>query len=276
MKKSLFVFAAIFCTTVALAQVKLPAPSPLQSIKQEVGIGTIEITYSRPSTKGRKIFGGLEAFGKLWRTGANSATKIKLTEPVELNGKRVDTGTYAIYTIPNQDSWVVIINKGANNSGTDGYKESDDVVRFNVTPTKLKNKVETFTIQFDNVKADGCDISISWDKTSIAIPVKTFFKDKVKGQLEAALQTDKKPYWVAAQFYNEYEKNLPKALENVTSALGENDKAFWMWLYKAKIQQEMGDKAGALISSNKSLELAKAAKNDAYVKMNEELQKKLK
>jgi hypothetical protein len=102
------------------------------------------------------------------------------------------------------------------------------------------------------------------------------FKDKVRAQIEAALKTDKKPYWAAAQFYNEYDKNLPLALENATKAIEGNDKAFWMWIYKAKIQKEMGDMAGAMASSQKSLELATEAKNDDYVKMNKDLQKTLK
>ena len=114
-------------------------------------------------------------------------------------------------------------------------------------------------------------LQIIWDKTGVSIPITTNIKDRLKAQIDEAMQTDKKPYWQAAQFYNEYEKNLRKALENVTKATEANEKAFWMWLYKAKIQKEMGDKAGALESSKKSLELAKAAKNDDYVKMNEDL-----
>ncbi|MCP9750532.1 DUF2911 domain-containing protein [Ferruginibacter sp. HRS2-29] len=276
MKKLFTSLALLASFAFANAQVKFPAPSPTQTIKQDFGIGSIEIVYSRPGVKGRTIFGGLEAFGKMWRTGANKATKITLTEPVELAGKKLDTGSYAIYTIPNIDTWEIIINKGFNNGGLEGYKETDDVLRFKVVPSKLKNRVETFTIQFDNVKPESCGITLMWDKTSVTIPVTASFRSKVKAQIEAGLQSEKKPYWEAAQYYNEYEKNLPKALEYATKATEENGKAFWIFLYKAKIQQEMGDKAGALASSQKSLELAAAAKNDAYVKMNQDLQKKLK
>lgn len=276
MKKLMFACGLALTAATTFAQVKMPAPSPGQTIKQDFGVGTVEITYSRPSAKGRVIFGGLESYGKVWRTGANGATKIVFSDPVEIGGKKLDSGTYVLYTVPGVDMWEVIINKGLSNWGTDGYKESEDVLRFKVAPIALKKAVETFTIQFDNVKPESADISLMWDKTAIAIPLKANFKDKVRAQLEAAMQTDKKPYWAAAQFYNEYEKNLPKALENVNKAIEGNDKAFWMHLYKAKIQQEMGDKAGALATSKRSLELAKEAKNDAYVKMNEELQQKLK
>ncbi len=258
------------------AQVKMPAPSPTQTVKQEFGIGTVELTYSRPAAKGRKIFGDLVPYNKLWRTGANAATKIVFSEPVEIGGKKLDSGTYVLYTIPGIDTWVVIINKGLKNWGIDGYKESEDVIRFNIEPVKNKKKAESFTMEFNDVKATSCSLDIKWEKTLVSIPLVADFLDKVRGQIEAAMKTDKKPYWQAAQFYNEYDKNLALALENTTKAIEGNKEAFWMWIYKAKIQKEMGDKAGALESSKKSLELATAAKNDDYVKMNKDFQKTLK
>ena len=258
------------------AQVRMPAPSPTQTVKQDFAIGSVELTYSRPSAKGRKVYGDLVPYNKIWRTGANAATKIVFSDAVELGGKKIDAGTYVLYTIPGIDSWEVIINKGLSNWGADGYKESEDVIRFNVPPTKMKDNIETFTMEFSNVIPESCYLDIKWERTSIAIPIVASFRDKVRAQIEAALQSDKKPYWEAAQFYNEYDKNLPKALENATKAIEGNDKAFWMWIYKAKIQKEMGDKAGAMASSKKSLELAAEAKNDDYVKMNKDLQKTLK
>jgi Protein of unknown function (DUF2911) len=258
------------------AQVKMPAPSPTQTVKQDFAIGTVELTYSRPAAKGRKIFGDLVPFNTIWRTGANAATKIIFSDPVEIGGKKIDSGTYVLYTIPGVDSWEVILNKGLKNWGTDGYKESEDVVRFKVEPVKMKNKLESFTMEFADVKPETCSMNIMWEKTAVSIPIVANFRDKVRAQIEAAMKTDKKPYWQAAQFYNEYDKNLPLALENSTKAIEENKEAFWMWLYKAKIQKEMGDKAGAMESSKKSMELAEAAKYDDYVKMNKDLQKTLK
>ena len=258
------------------AQVRMPAPSPTQTVKQDFGIGTVELTYSRPSAKGRKIYGDLVPYNKIWRTGANAATKIVFSEPVEIDGKKIDTGTYVLYTIPNVDSWEVILNKGLSNWGSDGYKESEDVMRFKAVPMKMKNKMETFTMNFSNVKPESCSLDILWENTIVSIPVVTNFKDKVRAQIEAGMKTDKKPYWQAAQFYNEYDNNLSKALENVSKAIEENDKAFWIWIYKAKIQKAIGDNEGALASSKKSQELAAEAKNDDYVKMNKDFQKTLK
>lgn len=140
----------------------------------------------------------------------------------------------------------------------------------------MKKKLETFTMQFSDVKPETCELHIMWEKTAIVIPIVTNVKEKIKAQIDAAMLTDKKPYWQAAQYYNEYESNLTKALENCTKAFEANDKAYWILLYRAKIQKEMGDNAGAMLSSKKSLELAKEAKNADYIKMNEELQRKLK
>ncbi|MBL0144518.1 MAG: DUF2911 domain-containing protein [Chitinophagaceae bacterium] len=277
MKKRTIALAAFcFYAAVSTAQVQMPQPSSTQTIKQDFGMGKIELTYSRPNAKGRKIFGDLVPYTKLWRTGANAATKLYFSDPVEIGGKKLDSGTYVLYTIPNMDSWEIILNKGISNWGTDGYKESEDVVRFNVEPMKIKAKIETFTMQFADIKPESCALHIMWAKTAISIPITTKITDKLRAQIEKALQTDKKPYWQAAQFYNEYDNNPKKALEMCDGALKANDKAFWIWLYKAKIQKEMGDKEGAMTSSKKSLELAKEAKNADYVKMNEDLQKKLK
>lgn len=278
MRKLLTVFSCIFCLlfTDAIAQVNLPSPSSTQTIKQDFGMGSIELTYSRPGAKGRSVFGDLVPYGKLWRTGANEATRLVFTSPVEIGGRKLDTGTYILYTIPSEDTWEIIINKGINNWGVDGYKEKEDVFRIIVPATKTQTKTETFSMQFTNIKPESCELQLMWDKKVIAIPITTNIKDKLKTQVEAALLTDKKPYWLAAQFYFEYDRNLSKALENVSKATDENPKAYYMFLYKARIQKEMGNNADALESSKTSLALAKEARNDDYVRMNQQLQKELK
>lgn len=276
MKKILF--SVLFATTFMgiHAQVKMPQPSPTQTIKQDFGLSSVELTYSRPGAKGRKIFGDLVPYNKLWRTGANAATLIRFSDPVEIKGKKVDTGSYALYTIPGTDSWEIILNKGIKNWGIEGYNDADDVIRVRVESEKMNSRIETFTMQFAEIKPESCELHIMWEKTVVAIPITVDIKDKIRAQIDAAMKTDKKPYWQAAQFYNEYEKNSAKALENVKKAVEANPKAYWIWLYKAKIEKEMGDKTNALASATRSLELAREEKNDDYIKMNEELIKKLK
>lgn len=276
MKKTILLSFLFFSFYSNQAQVKMPALSTTQTVKQDFGLGSIELRYSRPSARGRKVFGELVPFNKLWRTGANAATVITFTEPVEINGRRLDSGSYAIYTIPNLESWDIIFNKGITNSGVAGYKESDDVLKFKTETKNLRKKLETFTMEFSNMKTESCELNIMWERTGVTINIEANIREKLKNQIEAAMLTDKKPYWQAAQFYTEYESNTAKALEYVTKALLENPKAYWMWLYKAKIQQDMGDIAGAKESSKKSLELATAEKNDDYIKMNMALLKKLK
>ena len=138
MKKLVLSNLLAFAFITVFAQVKMPAPSPTQIIKQDFGVGNIEVKYSRPSAKGRKVFGELVPYNKLWRTGANSATVIRFSEPVEINGKKIDTGSYALYSIPNVDYWDVILNKGISNSGVNGYMEADDVARCSLTCSGTK------------------------------------------------------------------------------------------------------------------------------------------
>jgi len=260
----------------SIAQVRMPAPSPVQTLKQDFGIGSIELAYSRPSAKGRKVFGDLVPYDKLWRTGANAPTKIVFSEPVSFGGKKIDSGTYVLYTIPGEVNWEIILNKGLKNWGTDGYKEAEDIARFKVKALKNQNPIETFTMEFTNIRPDNCDLEIKWENTLVTVRITTEFREKLRAQIEEALTKDKKPYWQAAQFYNEYDKNLPKALENVTKAAEANAKAYWIWLYKARIEKEMGNKAAAMASSEKSYQVAKESNDDDYMKLNLDFQKELK
>jgi hypothetical protein len=273
--KNLFLLFFVFVAVQTNAQVKMPALSPTQTFTQDFGMGSIEVKYSRPSMRGRKVFGDLLPYGELWRTGANAATTIKFTDQVMINNKIIDTGTYAIYTIPGEKKWTFILNKGITNWGTNEYKESDDVLRFSTDNIKLKVPKETFTMQIANITTQSCELHIMWEESSIVIPIKTDVKPKLKAQIEKALMTDKKPYYQAAQYYNEYEMDFAKALTYSQKAVEEKPNAYWIWLYQAKIQQKLGDKAGALESSKKSIEAAKKEKADDYLKLNEDFQKTL-
>ena len=278
MKKVFFIVIAALLSMSIYAQVNLPAPSPTQTIKQAFGMGSIELTYSRPSIKGRKLLqdgSELAPLGKLWRTGANAATKLRFTDFVTIGGTKLDSGTYVLYTIPNKGEWEIIINKGLTNWGTDGYKESEDVVRLKVPATKMGSSVENFTMQFADVKNESCELHLMWGKTAVQIPIATDIKARLNKQFEAALKGDKPPYSQAANFYYEWEKDYPKALENISKAIDANAKGFYLYLTKAKIQKDMGDKVAAKASANKTIEIATQEKNDDYVRMAKELISKL-
>lgn len=266
-------------SAIAVAQVRLPAPSPTETIKQEFGMSSIELVYSRPSLKGRKVIGDVDPYNVVWRTGANSATRIRFNDPVDINGHKVDTGTYAIYTIPQKNGdWTFILNRGIKNWGVDGYKDSQDVFRTKVRTEYNAPKTETFTMLFTDLKPESCQLRILWDNFALYVPIKTSIKEKVRAQVETGLKTNKPPYWQAAQFYAEYDNDNKKALEMINKAIEQNAKnnPFYMVHYKAKIQRDLGDKAGAIATANESIKMAKEAKNDSYVLLNEKLLKDLK
>lgn len=230
--KKIFLVAAAFMSLSAMAQIRMPQPSPTQKITQDFGLGSIELVYSRPSLKGRVPFkekGDYVPAGEMWRTGANSATKIRFSDPVMVGGKMLDSGMYVLYTIPGKDYWEIIFNKGLTNSGLDGYKTSEDVHRFNVKPAKMASSVETFTMQFADVKAESCELHLMWSTTAVAIPMSVNVKDKIRAQVEKALSAspvNPASYSAAATFYYEWDKDLNKALSNASKAVEANPKAF--------------------------------------------------
>ena len=271
-RKLLFSGAAVLMMLTADAQaLKTPAPSPSQTIKQEFGITNVELTYSRPNIKGRKVYGDLVPYGKVWRTGANAATRIKFADDVQVGGVDVKAGDYVIYTIPTANEWEVIINKGITNWGSDGYKQEDDVARFKVKPMTLTQPVETFTMQFANIKANSTELHIMWDRTAVSVPINMDVDKKVMAQINNVMNKDNRPYFQSAMYYMESGKDMNQALAWLDKAIEQNPNAFWMHHQRANALAKLGKKEEARTAANKSIELAKAAKNDDYVKLNEKL-----
>ena len=280
--KKLMLAVVLLCGLSGMAQIKMPAPSSTQKISQDFGMGKIDLTYSRPNIKGRVLLkdnSELAPLGKLWRTGANAATRLYFSDNVMMGGKLLDTGSYVLYVVPAKDMWEIVINKGLTNWGTDGYKESEDIVRFKVKANKINgDAIETLTMQFANVQAESCELHIMWGNTAVSVPMSTNVKDRIRAQVVKALSADKvnpAAYGSAATFYYEWDKNNAKALENVKKATDANPKAFWLFLQTAKIQKDMGDKVGAKASAEKCIAIATEAKNDDYVRQANELIKKL-
>ena len=252
-------------------QIKTPAPSPVQTIKQDFGVSTIELTYSRPGIRGRKVYGDLVPFGQVWRTGANAATRIKFADDVSFGGTPVKAGDYVLYTVPNQNEWEVILNKGINNWGTDGYKQEEDVVRVKVKPMTMAMPAETFTMQFANIKPNSTDLQIMWEKTAVAVPITTDIDSKIMAQINNAMNKDNRPYYTSAVYYLENGKDLNQALSWFDKAIEQNPKAFYMYHQKANTLAKLGRKDEAIKTAMKSIELAKDAKNEDYVRLNEKL-----
>lgn len=271
MKKVVVLLLSLISLGSMAQGIKTPAPSPTQTLKQDFALSSIEINYSRPAAKGRKVFGDLVPFGKIWRTGANGATKITFGEDVKVGGMPVKAGSYAIYSVPNASEWEIIINKGANNSGLTGYKTEDDVARFKVKPMTLPMNIESFTILLGNLTASSASVQILWENTAVEFPVVADIDSKIMAQINTAMTVDSRPYFQAATYYFDNGKDINKALEWANKAVEAQPTAFWVLHLKAKVQAKAGDKAGAKATAMKSIELAKEAKNDDYVVLNQKL-----
>jgi len=258
------------------AKLEFPAPSPACSLKQRVGLTDIEVDYSRPSVKGRTIFGNLVPYDKVWRTGANQATKLILSSPVKMNGTEIPAGTYALLTIPGKDEWTVIVNKGAENWGAYKYDEKNDVARIKVKPEQIGRSIETLTINIDDVKENSAVMALVWDKTKVPINLEVNFVDKLLSDIKAVMDSDAKdkPYFQAAAFYYNHGQDLQTAKKWIDQALVDKD-PFYMVFMKAQIQAKLGDKEGAKASAKHSLELSEKANDHAYVLLNTDLLKTL-
>ena len=276
MKKLLTIVAIAICGSSMAQTLNTPSPSTTQTIKQNFGLGSIELSYSRPNLKGRSAIGELVPFGKVWRTGANSATTLNFSDDVVIGGKTIAAGKYGLVTIPGKESWIIIITKQLDVTSPSAYKEENDVVRVNASPATTKEKTETFAMQFGNVKSNSCDLMINWENTSVALPISADVDTKVMKQIENIMTKDNLPYFNAAMYYMDNGKDLSQALAWFNKAVESNPSAYWVQYQRANCLVKLGKKAEAIAASTKSLELATTAKNPDYVKLNEDLLKSLK
>ena len=253
-------------------QLKMPAPSPLSTVDQAFALSNIKIEYSRPSARGRVVFGDVVPFGNIWRTGANAATKITFGEDVTVEGKALKAGTYALYTIPNRDSWDIMFYKDLALGGNVGdYKTENEVARISAKPMSMTNKVETFTINVADVLSSSANVEMVWENTRVAFGVKADIDSKIMKGIETALAADTRPYYQSAMYYYDSNRDMNQAMNWVNKAVEQNPKAYWVANLKAKIQMKMKDYSGAISSAEKSIELAKEAKAFDMVKQNEKL-----
>ncbi|MEY4929406.1 MAG: hypothetical protein RI909_130 [Bacteroidota bacterium] len=282
--KNAFLIVLLAVGLVANGQIQTPQASATASTSTTVGLTDVKIDYSRPSTKGRTIFGDaatvLVPYGKIWRTAANSGTKITFSDDVKVEGTPVPKGEYLIYTWPGATEWTVSIYKdiklGAN---TDKYDKAQEAASFKVKSEKLTEKVETFTINIGDISADSksAKVQIAWENTSVKFTITADYDEKVMKAIEASTKVNPNNYYAAAVYYMDNGKDVKKALEWMNKAMeGNANPQFWQLYQKARIQKANGDKAGALATSKASWEAAKAANNRDYQLMNEELQKSLK
>jgi tetratricopeptide (TPR) repeat protein len=258
----LILLAGIVGTTSAQDGLKLPALSPAATIHQEFSTSAVDITYSRPSARGRKVFGEVVVYGEVWRTGANAATKIKIGEDLSFNGQNIKAGEYSLYTIPEQSEWEVILNKNTGNWGANGYDKADDVARFRVKPQTIADYVNTFTINIANITFNSFDLELIWEKTKVVIPVKANNNDRINAAIDKAINNPALPYQQAATYFLETNQNLETALQYADKAIVQNSKAYYLYNLKARIAQKLGRKELAVKAAQESIDLAKGTPSE--------------
>lgn len=271
MKRLLFSFLALGVLMQAEAQLKTPAPSPTQTVKQDFGISNIELSYSRPGIKGRKLYSDIAPAGKVWRTGANNATTLTFGDDVTIGGVKVPAGKYGLLSIPDKKSWTLIITKQTDVTSPAAYKQDMDVVRVNAPVSKLKSSVETLNFQFVNVKPTSCDLEISWGKSLVKLPITTEIDSKIMASIDAAMKTEKPPYFQAAMYYMDNGKDLNQALAWFNKAVEQQPDAYWVQHQWANCLAKLGKYSEAKAAAERSKELAIKAKNDDYVLLNDKL-----
>lgn len=255
----------------ASAQIETPAPSPFQKIEQKVGLTDVTLEYSRPSVKGRKVFGGLVPFDKVWRLGANANTKITFSDDVKVGSSDLKAGTYAIYAKPSAASWEIIFYSDASNWGTP--REWDDkkvAATITATAYPMPMSVETFTMTFDDLKNDSANIGIIWDNIYVPVPFDVNTDEQVSASIDNVMNgPSSNDYYSAAVYYLQSGKDINKAKTWIDKAIEMREKpAFWFHRQQSLIYAKSGDKKGAIKAAQTSLSLATKEGNTDYVALN--------
>lgn len=279
-KFKLILLAFLFAGFTGFAQqIQMPQASPSAKIAQQVGLTQVTVDYSRPSTKGRKIFGELVPYGEVWRTGANSATIFNFSTEVMIDGKKVPAGSYALYSIPGKSFWTMVLSKNTQLWGSIGYSASDDLLRWTVPASKTSKKYETFEISFNKLTDNSADVSLKWEQTRVDFTLTTEVDPIVMADIQKQVidtkTTNPALLYQAASYYFTNNKDLPQAYEWIKAST-DSDPKYWTMHLRAKIELAMGLKTDALESANKSKAMAMEAKNPDYVGLNERLVKTIK
>jgi hypothetical protein len=273
--KHLFSIIAICCSTgVSLAQLNLPSASPDQALKQQVGFTELEIKYSRPSARGRVVFGELVPFNEIWRTGAHDATTIAFSDSVKINGINIPADTFSLFSIPGKTEWTIILNKVAEMHGTSDYSADQDKVRFKVKAEKTTRFYETFAIELNDITNNGAFIYLLWENTQVKFPILTYADQRVMTEIAERINVKKEEkaglYYQSSLYFFNNQKDINQAYEWIKVANGKAQEASYLQL-QAKIEAALGQNETALATLSKSTELAKTKKLEPILKANQKL-----
>ncbi|NVK08783.1 MAG: DUF2911 domain-containing protein [Tenacibaculum sp.] len=274
MKKILLSLFVVALSTNINAQLKTPAPSPAAKLEQTVGLTDVSVEYSRPSMKGRTIFGDLVPYGKVWRTGANKNTTVTFSDDVTIDGKTLKKGTYALYTKPGKDSWEVLFYSDANNWGTpQKWDDSKVAVSTTAKVETMPVKIETFTMSIDDLTNDSAVLGILWENAYVGVKFNTPTDKAVEKSIAQVMSgPSANDYFSSAVYYLQEGKDINKAKNWINKAVDmtKDQPRFWYLRQQSLILAKAGDKKGAVKAAKASLAGAEKAGNADYVKMNKE------
>lgn len=258
-------FCLLLISSISILQAQdpeLPAPSPLGTLSQKIGLATVSIEYSRPSVKGRTIFGNIVPYNEIWRTGANKSTQFSCDKAIMIHGQTLEAGTYALYTIPGENEWTVILNKDNEQWGAYAYNKEKDALRFTVKPVK-NTFTETLTFGISNVTMSTADVQLYWENTLISFPIKHNYLSEAQDNIKASIKQAENTsglYDASAEFYLDNNLDAKQALEWSKKSVAMSEKYWNLYTYSRALAAT-GDKKAAVESAERALKLAEEAKN---------------
>jgi len=265
--KNILLIAFILIQNSFFAQVTIPNASPAASIKQTIGYTEVTIEYNRPSLRNRDMFEDLTREGEVWRTGANMATRLTLSDKITIGGKELSPGKYSIYSIPGKKEWTIIINRKIS-WGTQ-YDEKLDLVRIKVPTLKSKENHESFTFYFSNTTEDSAILGFAWENTKVELSLNADVHQKTLDNINAVMADESKAttrdFFMSTEYYLKKGLNPQKALKWATIVADRVPNRYGMVALKARAQANIGKYKEAVITGKKVIELAEKAKNLDYV-----------
>lgn len=259
MKKSISVLVLSFLMawSVSAQEFNMPLASPLVKVEQNFSTSYINLEYSRPAVKDRKVFGEMIPFGDVWRTGANATSKVSFGEELIIAGQAVKPGTYSLYTIPGEKEWTVMLNTDLDNWGADGYDESKNVMKANIPVVKLRENQESFLLNVEDITTTSANLVLAWADTKIEIPIRADNHDRIMEYFAKELKGKNPPYMRAASYYLANNVKLDEAAKYMEMAIKESPEAYYMYWTQAQILEKLGKKDDALKSAKVAAEMAK-------------------
>lgn len=271
MKTLYITIVLLFSYIIVYPQLKIPSLSSSSEVKQKVGLTEITIEYSRPSRRGRIIFGesGLLPNKEVWRTGANSATKIIFSKAVLIKGNVLGKGIYTILSFPNDKIWKMKWYRYTD-SDWNFYKDKKPVFEIELPVIKMNSKVETFEIHFQDVTLNSTDIVLEWEQTKIKVPVRVKENEEILKSIDRVLYGPSSfDFYQAALYLHETKTNLNKALMYIQKVTKSKEALFFQVTREAMILKDLGKNKEAVKVAKRALLLSEKAKNNDFVRLNE-------